>query len=334
MKILITGGYGNISWWCTQKALELGHEVFILNREQTTSTRREIPENAVLIKSDYRNFEETKLALEPYSFDVVCDFLCQGTEHAQLAYELFKIKTKQYILISTESIFKRGSVITEKSSKYTEEEASPYILGKLLSEKFFTEKLINEKFPLTIVRPGYTLDTILPYSIGNNCYTVADRYLRGKPILIAGNGNNRWTFTHSSDFANAFVCLFGNSDTIGDDFNITGDNVSTFNEIMSIMARALINKEPELLHIPSVDCLDLSQFMVRDLMQQRLDDAIFDNSKIKSLATDFKTEYDSEKIVLSTLMWLNEDERRKRVSNELDNRLEELTNKYIKSGVM
>ena len=333
MKILITGGYGNISWWCTKRALELGHEVYILNREQTTSTRREIPSDAVLIKADYRNFEETKLAIQPYSFDVVCDFLCQGTEHAQIAYELFKNKTGQYILISTESVFKRGGVISENSPKYTELEASPYILGKLQSEHFFREKLKNEKFPLTIVRPGYTLDTILPYSIGYNCYTIADRYLNGKPILIAGDGNNRWTFTHSSDFAEAFVSLVGVKDTIGEDFNITGDNVSTFNEIMSIMAQALADKEPNLLHIPSCDCLELSQFMVRDLMQQRLDDAIFDNSKIKSIASGWKTQYNSEKIVLSTLMWLNEDVRRKRISKDLDNKLEVLTDKYIGLGV-
>ena len=102
---------------------------------------------------------------------------------------------------------------------------------------------------------------------------------------------------------------------------------------MSIMAQALADKEPNLLHIPSCDCLELSQFMVRDLMQQRLDDAIFDNSKIKSIASGWKTQYNSEKIVLSTLMWLNEDVRRKRISKDLDNKLEVLTDKYIGLGV-
>ena len=107
MKILITGGYGNISWWCTQKALELGNEVYILNRTQTTITGREIPKDANLLKADYRNFNETQKILEPYSFDVVCDFLCQSEDHAQAAYELFKNKTKQYILISSGVVYKR-----------------------------------------------------------------------------------------------------------------------------------------------------------------------------------------------------------------------------------
>ena len=333
MKILFTGGYGNISWWCTRRALDLGLEVYLLNREQTTSTRRSIPDEAILIKADYRNFEETRNAIEPYSFDVVCDFLCQGTEHAEAAYELFKHKTKQYILISTESIFKRNSVVTEKTEKYTDDEASPYILGKLLSEKFFLEKYKKEKFPLTIVRPGYTLDTILPYSIGHNCYTVAQRYLDGKPILIAGSGNNRWTFTHSYDFAGLFVNLLGNSDAIGEDFNIMSNNVTTFNDIMGIFARTLIDKEPEFIHIPNEVCLNLQQFMARDLMQQRLDDALFDISKIRTFAPDWKSEYNPERLVHSVFEWLDEDDRRKRFNKELDMKLENLTNDYLKTGV-
>lgn len=327
MKILFTGGYGNISWWCAKKALEEGHEVYILNREQTTSTRREIPKEAIVIKADYRNFNEAKKALEGYYFDIVCDFLCCNFNHAQIAYELFRAKTKQYILISSESVYKRKGIITENSEKYNENEASPYILGKLQAEKFFLDKYESEKFPLTIVCPGYTLDTILPYSIGHNCYTVAKRYLEGKPILIAGSGENKWTFTHSSDFANGFYNVI-NFDTIGERFNIIGDTIATFNEIMSILAINLVDKNPYMLHIPYDSCLKLSQFMPEDLMEQRMNDAIFDNSKIKSIS-DWKTLYDKENIVKSTLKWLNEDKKRKRFNEDLDKKLELLTLKYI-----
>ena len=328
MKILITGGYGNISWWCTKKALESGNEVFVLNREQTLTTRREIPSGVNIINVDYRDFRAVQNALEKLSFDVVCDFLCLNREHAESAFELFKNKTKQYIFISTESVFKRFDTVNEKSPKYSEDEASPYILGKLQSEKFFTEKLKNDKFPLTIIRPGYTLDTILPYSIGHNCYTVANRYLNGKPILIAGNGENKWTFTHSSDFAGGFMSVCGNFDTVGDNFNIIGDTVTTFNNIMGILAKSLVNKEPEFIHIPYNDCLRLSQFMPEDLMKQRLDDALFDTSKIKSIAVNWQTKMNAEDIVTSTLKWLDEDSRRKRFNKELDEKLEQLTLKY------
>jgi len=335
MKVLLTGGYGNISWWCTKRALELGYEVHLLNRTQTTSTRREIPSGVNVIKVDYRDFEASKKALEPYSFDVVCDFLCQGEEHAKIAYELFKNKTKQYILISSGVVYKRHEIpeiFSENDEKYTEEEASPYILGKLQAERFFNEKYEKEGFPITIIRPGYTLDNILPYMLGHNCYTVADRYLRGKPFLMASTGENLCTFTHSSDFAEAFVCLFGNKDTIGEAFNLTGDNVTTYNEMMSTFGRALVDKKPDLLYIPYKDCLELSQFMPRDLMIQRMNDEVFDNSKIKSIAKNWTTKMNNKDIVTLGLKWLNEDSKRIRINKELDEKLEALTQKYMVSA--
>ena len=107
-----------------------------------------------------------------------------------------------------------------------------------------------------------------------------------------------------------------------------GDTVTTFSDIMGIMARALINKEPEFIHIPYNDCLKLPQLMPEDLMKQRLDDAIFDTSKIKSTAKDWKTKMGAEDIVISALKWLDEDSRRKRFNKELDEKLEQLTLKY------
>ena len=333
MKILLTGGYGNISWWCTKKAIDLGYEVYVLNREQTTLTRRPIPAEAILIKTDYRNFEDTKKALEPYSFDVVCDFLCQGENHARTAYELFKNKTKQYILISSGVVYKRHEkteeVFNENSEQYSEEDVSPYILGKLQSEKFFLEKYKSEKFPVTIVRPGYTLDNILPYMIGHNCYTIADRYLREKPFLMAGSGDNLCTFTHSKDFAEAFIHLCGNIDSIGEAFNLTGDNVKSYNDVMSTFAKILApQKNVNLLYIPYAECLNLSQFMPKDLMIQRMNNEVFDNSKIKSFAPDWKTTIDVKDIIALGIQWLNEDSRRIRINKDLDTKLEELTEKY------
>ena len=326
MRILFTGGYGNISWWCTKKAIDLGCEVYVLNREQTLATRREIPAEVNIINADYRNFKAVKESIDDIDFDVVCDFLCFNKDNAEMAYELFRGKTKQYILISTESVFKREGIVSEKSNKYSEEEASPYILGKLQAERFFTEKYNKDHFPLTIVRPGYTLDTILPYSIGHNCYTVAQRYIDGKPILIAGDGENRWTFTHSSDFANGLSVVLGNYDTLGENFNIMGDTITTFNDIMGILAKILVNKKPELLHIPYNDCINL--FPPEDLIKQRMENAIFDTTKIKTLNPVWETKMGVNDIVISTIKWLNEDSRRKRFNKDLDEKLESITLKY------
>jgi nucleoside-diphosphate-sugar epimerase len=68
----------------------------------------------------------------------------------------------------------------------------------------------------------------MPYSIGHNCFTTVQRCIDGKPLLTAGDGENKWTFTHSRDFAEAFVQLFGKKECIGEDYQLSGDCVETF----------------------------------------------------------------------------------------------------------
>lgn len=332
MKVLFIGGNGNISWYCVQAALDFGHEVWILNREATLKTRRPIQQNVHKLTGDIRNTNEIKELIKDLNFDVVCDFLCFNEEHANNAVKMFEHKTKQYIFISTEAIFKRAKEFepyNEKSPKYAEGEASCYIDGKLMAEKVFFRRYQETGFPVTIVRPGYTIDTILPYSIGNNCFTVAKRYIEGKPILVAGDGNNVWTFTHSGDFAKAFCKLFGNEKTLGEDYNIMGDERLTWNEILTIFAKELNDSKPNLLHIPKEDCITLTGFMPEDLMYQRLENAIFDTSKIKELIPGFKSETMMNEAIKQTLNWLKEDKERIRINRDLDEKLETLTEKYL-----
>ena len=76
MKILFIGGNGNISWHCTQTAIERGHEVWQLNREISVVTRRRVQPQVHKLKGDMREAEAIKALLEHSSFDVVCDFIC------------------------------------------------------------------------------------------------------------------------------------------------------------------------------------------------------------------------------------------------------------------
>lgn len=83
-------------------------------------------------------------------------------------------------------------------------------------------------FPVTIIRPGHTYDTLLPEAVGNGDWTIAKRILDNKPIVVHGDGTTWWILTHSADFANAFVELLGNTETIGEAFNLVGDDVMTW----------------------------------------------------------------------------------------------------------
>ena len=50
-------------------------------------------------------------------------------------------------------------------------------------------------FPMTIVRPSHTYDTIVPVAVGRSDYTIVNRLRRGKPVVVHGEGTSLWTLT-------------------------------------------------------------------------------------------------------------------------------------------
>ena len=67
-------------------------------------------------------------------------------------------------------------------------------------------------------------------------WTVVDRIARGEEIPVHGDGTSLWTLTHAEDFAAGLVGLLGNPRAIGEMFNITGDDVYTWDQIYTIFA--------------------------------------------------------------------------------------------------
>lgn len=328
MKILFIGGNGNISWHCVNEALKASHEVYVLNREATLNSRREIQRDVVKLKGDIRNFDEMQEILRTRFFDVVCDFICYNEEHAKNVVALFSGKTKQYIFISSESVYERKTKnlpFKENCPKNNPENSFAYVRDKLKAEEVFINSFECGAFPVTIVRPSYTYDTIVPVSLGKNCYTPVVRYLRNRPVLIAGDGNNLWTFTHSRDFARAFVCLLGNADAIGEDYHITADEWLTWNEATEHLLNAINVKNAQVLHVPLNYLFKTPLASQRDLAYQKVWHNIYDNSKIKNVASGWRAEIPFEKGIKLTIGWLHEKESHRRFDKDLDVILEEIT---------
>lgn len=331
MKILFIGGYGNISWWCTKRAIEAGNDVYLLNRSQTLKTRRPIPKEAKIILADIRNEEQTQAALGQETFDVVCDFVCYDAADARRAISLFSSRTKQYIFISSESVYRRltsSLPFSETSPKYNLDEASPYIAGKLEAEQIFIEAQEKAEFPLTIVRPGLTYDTIVPVSIGHNCFTVPQRVLDGKPLYIAGEGNNLCTFTNSRDFAEAFCCLLGNPSSVGEDYNIATDHWRTWNEASNDLLNALHIEKRRIIHISFDEVLKLDLPMAPDLMYERMLHLIFDCSKIRQIAKNWNPTIDFPTGIALTIEWLYEENAHRRIVPKVAEQMKTLDAMY------
>lgn len=317
MKILFIGGNGNISWQCTQLAIERGHEVWQLNREISVVTRRCVQPQVRKLKGDMREADQIRTLLEHCSFDVICDFICYNGEHARNDVDIFRDKTKHFLFVSSEAVYKRNPSVdaefyTEDSEMYDLDCGCGYITGKLEAERIFMDACRQDGFPVTIVRPSYTYDTIFPISIGHNCFTAPELILQGYPLLIAGGGENQWSFTHASDFAAAFIGLAENRAAIGASFNIGAEERLSWNDQSALVLQALGAEASGVFHVPAGDALTLEAIHPRVMMFHRMRNNVSSVEKVKEYVPGWTPRVSFEEGIRRTVRWLNEDARHKR----------------------
>lgn len=333
MKILFIGGNGNISWYCTQVAIDHGHEVWQLNREISVVTRRRVQPQVHKLKGDIREVAEVKRLLEGCFFDVVCDFICYNGEHARNDIEIFRDKMKHFFFISSEAVYKRNLLVDtdfykEDSEKYGVDCGCEYITGKLEAEQVFMDAFHRSGFPVTIVRPSYTYDTIFPISIGHNCFTAAELILKGYPLLIAGDGENQWSFTHSSDFAAAFVGLTENRASIGASFNIGAEERLSWNDESALVLKELGTEASGIFHVPEDESLTLASIQPRIMMFHRMRNNSSSVKKVKEYVPGWAPRVSFEEGIWRTVSWLNEDARHKRHVEPIYNALMAVYERY------
>ena len=335
MKVLFIGGNGNISWWCVEEAIRRGDEVYELNRKMTRATRRKVQPEVHEIIADIRNEEAAVKELSGMHFDVVCDFICFNDAQARQAIEVFKGKTDQYIVISSEAVYKRESrylPFREDTPQYDEDVEDTYIAGKIKLERTFNQAYRADGFPVTIVRPGYTYDTILQVPVGQNCFTAPQRLIDGYPFLMSGDGENLVAPMHSKDFAKAFVGLIGNKEAIGEDYHITAEQMITWNEMAETILTALGLDAGNIIHIPRDEAVGITDFYSVLVNRQHMWHYIFDNTKIKSAVPKWKQKISFSKGIEETVSWLLADKVRQRINPECDRRIKNIYSRYWNGG--
>ena len=295
MKVLLIGGTGTISTAISKSIIQRGWDLWILNRG---NRNKALPPGAKEIRCDINNEAETAAKLEGHSFDAVADFIVFTVSQAERDYRLFKAKTKQFIFISSASVYQKPL------SDYRVSESTPhanpfwqYSQDKIACEEFFMAKYREEGFPITIVLPSHTYDERkIPLGIHGHkgSWQVIKRMLDGKRVIIHGDGTSLWTITASSDFAEAFVGLLGNIHAIGESVQITSDESLTWNQIYNAIAAAL-GVPLKAMHISSDFLAEAGPYDFRgSLLGDKANTVVFDNAKLKRLVPGFvaKIRYD------------------------------------------
>ncbi len=295
MKALFIGGTGTISTAIVKRLAGLPQwEVYVLNRGNRSSV---LPENVHTIAADINDEAAVLKAIGEMTFDTVCEFIGFVPEQVERDYRLFAGKTAQYIYISSASAYHKPSRnyrITEGTTM-----ANPhweYSRNKIACEEFLMKKYREEGFPVTIVRPSHTYDErSIPVAVHGKggSYQVIKRMLEGKPVIVCGDGTSLWHVTFNADFAIGFTGLMGNPHAIGEAFQITGDEVLTWNQIMETVAQALgVPYKPY--YVPSdflaaVADEKYGYDFEGGLIGDKAVSVVFDNTKLKSIVPDMGT---------------------------------------------
>ena len=326
MKVLFIGGTGNISAASSRLAIEKGIDLFHLNRGQTSLKISKVK----TILGDIDKPEQLS-ELKKHHWDVVVNWIAFTPLDVERDIQLFNGKTKQYIFISSASAYQKPlsyPVITESTPLHNE--LAAYSKNKILSEERLMKAYREENFPVTIVRPSLTYDRVIPIAIGGfREYTTADRILKGKPIIIHGDGASLWTVTHSIDFAKGLVGLLGLTQAIGHAFHITSDEILNWNMIYKILAESL-NCELNPVHIASDFICKIEPIFTEKLLADKAESVIFDNTKIKTFVPEFKATIPFADGIKRTLRWLDENPHLKVVNSETNQRIENILSAYQK----
>jgi nucleoside-diphosphate-sugar epimerase len=323
LKLLFIGGTGIISSACTPLAAEHGFDVYLLNRGQS---RRPAPDGVTVLTGDIRDPESARRALGDHTFDIVVNWIAFTPDHIETDLDLFGGRVGQYVFISSASAYQTPPAalpITESTPLHNP--FWEYSRNKIACEERLMQAYREDGFPMTIVRPSHTYDqTLLPMRGG---YTVVDRMRRGKKVIVHGDGTSLWVMTHHRDFARAFVALLGNPHAIGDAFQITTDELLTWNQIFDQVAAAA-GTTAELVHIPSDFIARFDPDWGASLLGDKTHSVIFDNSKIKRLAPGFTAAIPFAAGAREIMAWYDADPARQQVDAEFDALLDRIIAAY------
>ncbi len=163
MKVLFIGGTGNISTSVSRLCVERGFELYLLNR----GSRKVEIAGAKTIQADISNPGQCASVLRGHQWDVVVDWIAYSEKDIERDIDLFREKTGQFVFISSASAYQKpptSPFITEStplSNPYWQ-----YSRDKIACENRLNRASREERFPVTIVRPSHTYDSVIPAPFG------------------------------------------------------------------------------------------------------------------------------------------------------------------------
>lgn len=239
MRILVMGGTRFIGVHLTQLLVAQGHEVVLFNRGNKPAPVAGVRQ----IHGDRTDPDQIQAALASETFDVIFDNNGRELSDTQPLADLFQGKVQQFVYMSSAGVYLKADQMPHKEGDPVDPKSRHR--GKHDTETYLAEQGI----PFTSIRPTYIYG---PQNYNDLEAWFFDRIVRDRPIPIPGNGLHITQLGHVHDLAQAMVNVLGNSQAIGQIYNISGDRYVTFDGLARACAIAA-GKSPDALQIVHYD---------------------------------------------------------------------------------
>ena len=287
MKVLLIGGTGRLSRDTTVMCVNMGYDVYLINRGSNNDMSYE---NLHYIISDINDPDDTVSKISGHEFDVVVDYLTFDLDALKKRIKTFDGRTRQYIFISSATVFlPNGEPISEDSP--IGNDGWTYCKNKLACERYLQENVNDLSFAYTIVRPYVTYDRKrIPFPIisKKSNWNLIYRIENNLPILVCGDGEQSVALTSTKDFAVGIVGLFGNSSAYENDYNIVGDYNYTWNDVLKELEK-FTGKKAVTVNIPMESVGKLVPSFREEVLFDKGLSHVFINAKIKSAVPEFRS---------------------------------------------
>ena len=272
MKVLVTGGAGFIGSHLSERLIEMGKEVYVIDNLWTGKlsniSHLQTDKNFHLIVDTILN--ESVMNELIFKVDQIYHLAAAvGVKNVMdHPVESLEVNVKgTEILLRLANRFKKKVLITSSSEVYgkhiehslSEEDNRvmgsvkkrrwAYACSKALDEFLAMAYYEEKKLPVVIVRLFNTVGPRQTGQYGMVLPNFVQSALLGKPITVYGDGNQSRSFLHVNDAIWALIRLMNEAKAEGDILNVGNDHEITINELAQ-KVKEMTNSSSPIEHIP------------------------------------------------------------------------------------
>ncbi len=313
MKVLVMGGTRFIGLHIVRQLVALGHEVTTFNRGVSPA---ELPAGVKRLYGDRKDHAGMRKALAGHQFDAVIDTSAYAFDDVSIVVDLFKGRIKNYVFTSSVGVYQPTELapITEDFPRYQgfhdprvniPADAPWYPTDKARCEDYLFDLHQREGFPATAIRPGNVYG---PDNNGRQDLLLFVRLLRGRPILMPGDGTSFLHFGHVHDLAAAHIAVLSSPRAVGQAYHPVDPHAVTQKGLVEMMAK-IAGKEPNIVHVP----LEVAKAAEQPIFpySRRADglwrwSAIYSIQKCLDQLAGWKPVYDTESGMRDYFRWIVE----------------------------